>query len=190
VICWHIICQKISFVSEEHTASNFRLKNNPIKQPARSKQNSHHRLTSCFLVASKAYFLPWRWRQYFPQKHYWASTRLHCVISQKALLVVFAVARISDPIQQSNVVANLIAPHEARNEFFIVSITYSQPRKCAKVSHWNWALLALIAARSEWLYGLRHELSSLARRLGSCVRIPLKAWMTVCAFILFVLSCA
>jgi hypothetical protein len=37
--------------------------------------------------------------------------------------------------------------------------------------------------------GLRHELSSLARTLGSWVRIPLKACMSLCAFILFVLSC-
>jgi hypothetical protein len=33
--------------------------------------------------------------------------------------------------------------------------------------------------RSEWQRGLRHELSSPARTLGSWVRIPLKAWMSV-----------
>jgi hypothetical protein len=38
--------------------------------------------------------------------------------------------------------------------------------------------------RSQWPRGLRHELSSLARTLGSWVRIPLKIWMSVCAFIL------
>jgi hypothetical protein len=38
--------------------------------------------------------------------------------------------------------------------------------------------------RSQWQRGLRHELSSLARTLGSWVRIPLKAWMSVCAFTL------
>jgi hypothetical protein len=37
--------------------------------------------------------------------------------------------------------------------------------------------------RSQWPRGLRHELSSLARKLGSCVRIPFKAWMSVYAFI-------
>jgi hypothetical protein len=37
--------------------------------------------------------------------------------------------------------------------------------------------------------GLRHQLSSPAWTLGSWVRIPLEAWMSVCAFILFVLSC-
>jgi hypothetical protein len=37
--------------------------------------------------------------------------------------------------------------------------------------------------------GLSHELSPLARTLGSWVRIPLKAWMFMCAFILFVLFC-
>jgi hypothetical protein len=31
-----------------------------------------------------------------------------------------------------------------------------------------------------WPRGLRHELSSLARTLGSCIRVPLKAWMSVC----------
>jgi hypothetical protein len=35
---------------------------------------------------------------------------------------------------------------------------------------------------SQWLRGLRHELSSLARTLGSWVRIPLQAWMSVCVY--------
>jgi hypothetical protein len=34
--------------------------------------------------------------------------------------------------------------------------------------------------RSQWLRGLRHELSSIAQMLGSWVRIPLKAKMSVC----------
>jgi hypothetical protein len=33
--------------------------------------------------------------------------------------------------------------------------------------------------RSQWPRGLRHELSSLARTVRSCVRIPLKAWRVV-----------
>jgi hypothetical protein len=33
-----------------------------------------------------------------------------------------------------------------------------------------------------------HELSSLAQKLGSWVRIPLASWMPVCAFILFEMS--
>jgi hypothetical protein len=37
-------------------------------------------------------------------------------------------------------------------------------------------------SRSQWLRGLRHELSSLARTLGSWVRIPLKAWLSVCVY--------
>jgi hypothetical protein len=40
---------------------------------------------------------------------------------------------------------------------------------------------------TQWPRGLRHELSSVARTLGSWVRIQLKAWMSVlCAFILCV----
>jgi hypothetical protein len=37
---------------------------------------------------------------------------------------------------------------------------------------------------SDMMCSLTHELSSLASTLGSWVRIPLKAWMLVCAFIL------
>jgi hypothetical protein len=34
-------------------------------------------------------------------------------------------------------------------------------------------------SQSQWSRGLRHELFSLARMLGSWIRIPLKAWMSV-----------
>jgi hypothetical protein len=43
---------------------------------------------------------------------------------------------------------------------------------------------------SQWPRGLRHELSSLARTLGSWVRIPLKAWMSMYVYSVFVLFCA
>jgi hypothetical protein len=35
----------------------------------------------------------------------------------------------------------------------------------------------VVSCRSQWPRGLKHELSSLARTLGSWVRIPLRAWM-------------
>jgi hypothetical protein len=41
-------------------------------------------------------------------------------------------------------------------------------------------------ARSQWPRGLSHELSSLARTLGSWIRIPLKVWMFVCVYSVFV----
>jgi hypothetical protein len=44
-------------------------------------------------------------------------------------------------------------------------------------------------SRSQWPRGLRHELSSPARTLGSWVGIPLKTWMSVCVYSVFVLSC-
>jgi hypothetical protein len=43
--------------------------------------------------------------------------------------------------------------------------------------------------RSQRPRGLRHELSSPAQTLGSWVRIPLEAWMSVCVYSAFVLSC-
>jgi hypothetical protein len=41
--------------------------------------------------------------------------------------------------------------------------------------------------RSQWPRGLRHEPSSPARKLGSWIRIQLKAWMSVCVYSVFVL---
>jgi hypothetical protein len=46
----------------------------------------------------------------------------------------------------------------------------------------------LTLCRSQWPRGLRHELSSLTRTLGSWVRIPLKVWMSVCVYSVFVLG--
>jgi hypothetical protein len=43
-------------------------------------------------------------------------------------------------------------------------------------------------SRSQWPRSLRHELSSLARTLGSWVRIPLEAWMSVCVYSVCVLG--
>jgi hypothetical protein len=44
-------------------------------------------------------------------------------------------------------------------------------------------------SRSQWPRGLRHELSSLARTLGSWVRIPVEAWMSVCVYSVCVVLC-
>jgi hypothetical protein len=49
--------------------------------------------------------------------------------------------------------------------------------------------LVLIGCQSQWPRGLRHELSSLAPMLRSWTRIPLKAWMSVCVYSVFVLFC-
>jgi hypothetical protein len=43
--------------------------------------------------------------------------------------------------------------------------------------------------RSHWPRGQRHAWSSLARTLGSWIRIALKAYMSVCVNYVFVLSC-
>jgi hypothetical protein len=42
---------------------------------------------------------------------------------------------------------------------------------------------------SQWLRGLRHELSSLGRTMRLRVCIPLDAWMSVCVYSVFVLLC-
>jgi hypothetical protein len=44
-------------------------------------------------------------------------------------------------------------------------------------------------SRSQWPRGLRHDMSPSAQTLESWVRILLKAWMFVCVYSVFVLSC-
>jgi hypothetical protein len=43
-------------------------------------------------------------------------------------------------------------------------------------------------SRSQWPRGLRHELFSIALRLGFWVRIPFQAWMSLCVYSVFVLG--
>jgi hypothetical protein len=43
--------------------------------------------------------------------------------------------------------------------------------------------------RSQWPRGLRHEPSSPARTLGSWLRMPLEAWMSVCVYSVCVVLC-
>jgi hypothetical protein len=44
--------------------------------------------------------------------------------------------------------------------------------------------------RSQWPRGHRHEMPSPAWTLGFWVRIPLNAWMFICVYSVFLLSCA
>jgi hypothetical protein len=57
---------------------------------------------------------------------------------------------------------------------------------CFSVINDNWRKNL---SRSQWQCGLRYEMSSLAQTLGSFVRIPLKVWMFVCVYSVFVLTC-
>jgi hypothetical protein len=47
----------------------------------------------------------------------------------------------------------------------------------------------MLKRRSQWPRGLRHELSSPARQLGSWVRITFEAWMSVCVYSVSVVLC-
>jgi hypothetical protein len=53
----------------------------------------------------------------------------------------------------------------------------------------DFMLVNILQSRSQWLHGLRHEPSSPARILGSCVRIPLQTWMSACVYSVFVFFC-
>jgi hypothetical protein len=49
--------------------------------------------------------------------------------------------------------------------------------------------IIVFCSRSQWPRGLGHKLPSPARTLGSWVQIPLEAFMSVCVYSVFVLSC-
>jgi hypothetical protein len=62
-------------------------------------------------------------------------------------------------------------------------------RFCFRDSEENVFMFLYILCRSQWPRGLRHEMFSLTRTLGSWVWIPIKAWMSFCIYFMFVLSC-
>jgi hypothetical protein len=62
-------------------------------------------------------------------------------------------------------------------------------RKMRKDEFYNFQVTIRQTCRSQCPRGLRHELSSPAQTLGSWVRIPLEAWMSVCIYSVFVMSC-
>jgi hypothetical protein len=73
----------------------------------------------------------------------------------------------------------------ASNSSVILSLSAlkSQCKYCCEITHKNQILTIYILL----YFMLRYKFSPLARTLGSLVRIPLKAWMSVCVYIVFVL---
>jgi hypothetical protein len=61
--------------------------------------------------------------------------------------------------------------------------------KCEQLQGPRTALLRVRFSPSPWPRRLRHEPPSLARTLGSWVRIHLEAWVSVCVYSVFVLFC-
>jgi hypothetical protein len=59
----------------------------------------------------------------------------------------------------------------------------------SRASCWNFITVNCKSRRSQWPRGLRHWLSSPARTLGPWIRIPFEAWMSVCIYSVFMLSC-
>jgi hypothetical protein len=79
--------------------------------------------------------------------------------------------------------------------FFSLEIVWRNPEMSLETSMretkiWIWylpnagtrRLSCSPSYRSQWPRGVRHELSSPRRTLGSSVRIPLEAWMSVCVY--------
>jgi hypothetical protein len=55
--------------------------------------------------------------------------------------------------------------------------------------HFHFVVGIICRCRSHWTWGVRHELSLLARTLGSWVWIPLRAWMSVCVYSVCIVLC-
>jgi hypothetical protein len=66
--------------------------------------------------------------------------------------------------------------------FLFMMITWWQNLNC----RFTWPYFN--EGRSQWPRGLRYEMSSPALTLGSCIRISLKAWISVCVYFVFVLG--
>jgi hypothetical protein len=84
-----------------------------------------------------------------------------------------------------------VSPHRTKpnlNKIFKIPLVIN--RFYVKAFIFGILVRILVIGRSRWLRGLRHELSSLARTLGSWVRIPFKGMdVCVCVYSVFVLSC-
>jgi hypothetical protein len=74
---WHsVVWYKCTDVSEERTASIFKVKRKP--------SNEQKVCSSYSLLTGRLLGLPWRWKQYGPLKHQKTSPRLHSVTAPEA----------------------------------------------------------------------------------------------------------
>jgi hypothetical protein len=76
-----------------------------------------------------------------------------------------------------------------RNTFISAVLDLYLVIKCSLSLEREYNIGKVTVSLSQWPPGLRREISSLTRKLGSWVWIPLKAWMSVCAYSVFMLSC-
>jgi hypothetical protein len=111
------------------------------------------------------------------------------VISQKLALLILAALRNSNPTW---VIVTLSGPFLII--FLLFRIVYLQTYRGLVTESTifvkrNFSGNYITCCRSQSPRGLRHELFSPAWTLGSWVRIPLKAWMFVYVYSMFVLSC-
>jgi hypothetical protein len=69
-------------------------------------------------------------------------------------------------------------------------VTFSDITRDSKIKYFNPVLKNYeVRVPSQWSRVLRHEMSSPAQTLGSSVRIPLEAWMSLSVYSVFALPC-
>jgi hypothetical protein len=119
-----------------------------------------------------------------PPKRLLTFAELHGVISQKTEHFITTAVRTSNTAD-AFAARFMVMTHQYKSG----QLAKREPIAVAARSK-AWTVFARSnASRSQWPRGVRHELSSLARTLGSLVRIPLETWMSVCVYSVFVLSC-
>jgi hypothetical protein len=92
-------------------------------------------------------------------------TVVHWVISQK-----------TEPWKATNSIMNLLLILL----FFFLRVSFHCWKSLTNVLSSDLYRIGLVYRRPQWSRRLKHEPSSPSRKLGSWVRIPLEAWMSVC----------
>jgi hypothetical protein len=95
-----------------------------------------------------------------------------------------------------HVVQNGCGAHPVSYSIVRETLSLGVKRPGREANHWRQSSVEvkniwiyIFNHRSQWPRGLRHELSSLARTLGSLDRIPLEIWIFICVYSVFMLSC-
>jgi hypothetical protein len=86
-------------------------------------------------------------------------------------------------ISKSNTFPNLKTKHKTNTTYILVMVFVHHLIYNEKFSQFELLNVILSTRRSQWLRGPRHELSSLARTMGSWVRSPLEVWMSICVYV-------
>jgi hypothetical protein len=177
---WRCVDLVWTDVSEERIASIFRVEKSASEEPARSGgcRQSAGTIFRYVMTCSQVVHLRFGGTYFFHLQCRWVS-------QANNLQEASGKQRMETEHFSENLVSytrlNGITSQKIVLIITAVRTSYLIIKKVKKIN----LSLYLINCRSQFPRGLRHKLSSLARTLESWVRILLKTWMSVCAYILY-----